>query len=180
MGINNNVETLDWGIDASRVIMRSLMSARMSRFGAAEQARMGGGMRTAIAQGEGMSARDVKQAPIVRAQLFRSVQKLLAEHPRLLSPTLGAAPPRADIDPVGDFIIDGQFVGDLRSGWFTYPTPFNLTGHPAISIPIGFTDDGLPVGLHAVAAWGGEQLLLDLASMLVEHFDWPRAWPKLA
>jgi len=75
--------------------------------------------------------------------------------------------------------MDGQPVGDLRSGWFTYPTPFNLTGHPAISIPIGLTKDGLPVGIHAVPQWGGEQLLIDLASALTEHYRWENAWPQL-
>ena len=57
-------------------------------------------------------------------------------------------------------------------------TPFNLTGHPAISIPIGFDDQGLPVGLQAVARWGQEQLLFDLASVLQERFSWAEHWPS--
>jgi len=157
--------------------MRSLMSARMGQFDETARQRMGAGMRRAIKEGEGMDADAVKQAPLARARLFQMVQGLLAERPILLSPTLSAAPPLATFDPVGDFQIDGHAVGDLRAGWFTYPTPFNLTGHPAISIPIGFTHDGLPVGLQAVAGWGQEQALFDLASSLQEHFAWPDHWP---
>ncbi|WP_222131147.1 amidase family protein [Pseudonocardia sp. C8] len=43
---------------------------------------------------------------------------------------------------------------------------FNLTGHPAVSIPAGFTSDGCPVGLQLVAAPGHDGLLLRL---LEEH-----------
>ena len=170
----------DWGIDASRTIMRGLMSARMASFDAAERSRMGAGMRRAIAEGERMSAEAMKAAPLLRSQLFRTVESLLEECDLLLSPTLSAPPPAADFDPVGEFAVEGEAVGDLRSGWFTYPTPFNLTGHPAISVPVGFTSDGLPVGLQAVAGFGQEALLLDVARALQQHFDWCAEWPVLA
>ena len=178
--VEQNNDNLDWGLDASRTIMRGLTSARMAQFDAAARATLGPGMRAAIAQGEEVSADAMKRAPMLRAQLYRMVQTLLQRHPLLLSPTLSAPAPRANIDPVGEFAVDGQTVGDLRSGWFTYPTPFNLTGHPAISIPVGFTTTGLPVGLQVVAGWGCEQLLLDVAAVLQNHFDWPSFWPTLA
>ena len=177
MEISEHDSALDWGIDESRTIMRSLMSARMSEFDQAARARMGDGMRRAIVEGEGMSAEAVKRAPLARARLFRMVQSLLDVHPILLSPTVSAPPPCADFGPLGEFQIDGHGVGDLRSGWFTYPTPFNLTGHPAISIPVGFTDDGLPVGIQAVAGWGRERDLLCVAHWLSGHFSWVEHWP---
>jgi aspartyl-tRNA(Asn)/glutamyl-tRNA(Gln) amidotransferase subunit A len=178
LDIEEHRSALDWGIDASRTIMRGLMSARMAQFDDAARERMGAGMRRAIQEGEGMSADKMKQAPLARARLFRMVQGLLAERPLLLSPTLSAPPPLATFDPVGEFQIDGHAVGDLRAGWFTYPTPFNLTGHPALSIPIGFTHTGLPVGLQAVAGWGQERVLLALAELLMKHFSWPESWPS--
>lgn len=169
---------LDWGIDTSRTIMRGLMSARMAQYDAKQRGRMGASMRTAITQGEQMSADAMKAAPIARAHLYRQVETLLEHKTLILSPTVSAPPPRADIDPVGTFEVDGHAVGDLRSGWFTYPTPYNLTGHPAISIPVGFDQQGLPVGLQAVARWGQEQLLFDLASVLQERFPWAEHWPS--
>ena len=175
--VEEHVQSLDWGIDASRTIMRGLMSARMAQFDEPARRRMGPGMRQAIVEGEAMSADAMKRAPLARASLFRMVQGLLAERPLLLSPTLSAPPPPADFDTTGEFSIDGHPMGDLRAGWFTYPTPFNLTGHPALSIPIGLSDAGLPVGLHAVARWGHEQDLFDLADLLMNHFSWPAQWP---
>ncbi|MGZ0189143.1 MAG: amidase, partial [Alphaproteobacteria bacterium] len=168
---------IDWAIDASRTIMRGLMSARMARFDSAERQRMGPTMQASIVEGEKMTAEAMKMAPIVRSQLYRQVEALLSESDLLLSPTVSGPPPKADMDAGGLYQVDGKAVGDLRSGWFTYPTPFNLTGHPAISIPIGLTENGLPVGLHAVARWGDEQALIDLAMALSQHYRWEDAWP---
>jgi len=168
---------IDWAIDTSRTIMRGLMSARMARFDASERKRMGPTMQRSVLEGEKMTAEAMKIAPILRSQLYRMVERLLSESDLLLSPTVSGPPPKADTDPTRTYQVNGVSVGDLRSGWFTYPTPFNLTGHPAISIPIGLTKDGLPVGIHAVSRWGDEQTLIDLASALSEHYRWDEAWP---
>lgn len=170
---------VDWAIDASRTIMRGLMSARMARFDASERRRMGPAMQASIIEGEKMTAEAMKLAPIVRSQLYRRVESLLGENDFLLSPTVSGPPPKVGMAAGAAYEVDGHAVGDLRSGWFTYPTPFNLTGHPAISIPIGLTDDGLPIGIHAVARWGDEQALIDLAAALSEHYQWEAAWPPL-
>jgi len=177
LGVDAHTGDVDWGIDASRTIMRGLMSARMARFSAADRQRMGPSMQASIIEGEKMAAEAMKMVPILRSQLFRQVEDLLSQHDLLISPTLSGPPPKTDANPIGEYHVDGQPVGDLRSGWFTYPTPFNLTGHPAISIPIGLTEAGLPVGIHAVAHWGREQDLIDLAVALSQHYRWEDIWP---
>ena len=45
----------------------------------------------------------------------------------------------------------------------------NLTGVPAISVPVGRTSEGLPIGLQLLAAWGRDELLLDAAEALEER-----------
>ncbi|MFP6705572.1 MAG: amidase, partial [Alphaproteobacteria bacterium] len=179
LNIDEHTGEFDWFIDASRTIMRGLMSARMARFDASQRKRMGPTMQHSIQEGERVTGEAMKMAPILRSQLYRRVEGLLVENDLLLSPTVSGPPPKADIDPDGNYQVDGETVGDLRSGWFTYPTPFNLTGHPAISIPIGLTEYGLPVGIHAVSRWGDEQALIDLASVLSEHYRWEEAWPPI-
>ncbi|MEA2248497.1 MAG: amidase, partial [Solirubrobacteraceae bacterium] len=61
-------------------------------------------------------------------------------------------------DPMRDF---------ARSGAFTpYTALFNVTGQPAISVPAGFGEDGLPTNAHLVAKPLGEDTLLQLAAQL--------------
>ncbi|MEM9131968.1 MAG: amidase [Actinomycetota bacterium] len=88
-----------------------------------------------------------------------------APRPRILvTPTLGRTIPRigelkeSTHDPLSA-AIEGYPLA-----WFTYP--FNVSGQPAISIPVGFDGGGLPIGVQLVAAWGNEELLLTLAYQL--------------
>lgn len=88
----------------------------------------------------------------------------------LLTPTL-AEPPV----PLGTFAptTDDPFAGLRRAGTFTPYTPtFNLTGQPAISLPLHETASGLPVGVHLVAAYGREDRLLAVAAALEVAEPW--------
>jgi amidase len=56
------------------------------------------------------------------------------------------------------------FATVMRHSFFT--SPFNITGQPAISLPLHWTPEGLPVGVQLVAAMGREDLLIRVASQL--------------
>ena len=89
-------------------------------------------------------------------ELFRRAQGWLERFDALLMPT---TPMRATPHPPPD--ASPQEI--TRRSW--EPTrntcPFNVTGHPAISIPCGMSE-GLPVGLHFVARYGGEEFVVVL------------------
>ena len=51
-----------------------------------------------------------------------------------------------------------------------FTTPANIAGLPAISIPSGLSDDGLPIGMQLMAAAGNEQVLLSVASFLEKRY----------
>jgi amidase len=88
----------------------------------------------------------------------------------LLTPTTAEPPPR-----IGEFHQppDQPLRAFLRAapfGAFTFP--INLTGQPAISLPVHGTAEGLPVGAMLVAATGREDLLLRVAAQLEEALPW--------
>jgi amidase len=93
----------------------------------------------------------------------------------LLSPTMGEPPP-----PLGSFDDSGPdpmvaFERAFVDGCFT--APFNASGQPAISLPLHWTDEGLPVGVQLVAPLGREDLLLRVASQLEQALPWADRTP---
>ena len=66
----------------------------------------------------------------------------------------------------------------MGAAWIPYLNLFNLTCHPAISIPAGFTAAGLPVGLQLVGRWHAEQDLLAAAGVLETARPWGARHPS--
>jgi amidase len=94
----------------------------------------------------------------------------------LLTPTLGEPPVSLGTfhDP------DDAVAGILRAGSFTpFTPPFNMTGQPAISLPLHQSPDGLPIGVQLVAAYGREDLLLAVAAQLERVVPWSDRRPAL-
>ena len=90
------------------------------------------------------------------------------DHDLLLTPTLGAPPPE-----LGWFTAAGpQQEGERIISFIPYTAQFNMTGQPAISLPLHSTPEGLPVGVQLVAGYGREDLLIRVASQLEEAAPW--------
>ena len=60
-----------------------------------------------------------------------------------------------------------------------FTAPFNATGQPAISLPLYWSDSGLPIGVQLVAAYGREDLLLQVASQLEAAQPWADRRPPV-
>ncbi len=92
----------------------------------------------------------------------------------LLTPTVAQPPLRIGELP---FAPTPEDMGAMRRrlGWLL--GPWNVTGQPAISVPAGSTSDGLPVGVHLVAPWGREDLLVQAARLIEQARPWPLVAP---
>lgn len=62
----------------------------------------------------------------------------------------------------------------------SFTLPFNVTGQPAISLPLHWGDDGLPIGVQLVAAYGREDVLLQVARQLEQACPWHERRPPTA
>jgi amidase len=95
----------------------------------------------------------------------------------LLTPTLGEPP-----TPLGAFAStpDNPLGALLRCGSFSpFTASFNVTGQPAISLPLVETAGGLPIGVQLVAAYGREDVLLRVAAQLEQAQPWAQRRPAI-
>src|SRR5215469_15470339 len=93
----------------------------------------------------------------------------------LVTPTLGAPPPE-----LGWFTAAGtQAEGRRIVSFIPYTAQFNMTGQPAVSVPLHWTPDDLPVGVQLVAAYGREDVLVRVASQLELAAPWADKLPGI-
>lgn len=123
-------------------------------------------LRSRLQAGASLDRDTVLQGLRDRTALFRQVQAVLQEVDVIATPTLSAPAVEAEADPAAPLVIDGQAWGPLRTAWIQHCHPFNLSGHPALTVPAGLTRAGLPVGLQLVGRWHGEAQLLQLAAAI--------------
>jgi amidase len=91
----------------------------------------------------------------------------------LVTPTVGAPPPELGWFTAGGAESEGQRV----VSFIPYTAQFNMTGQPAISLPLHWTPDGLPVGVQLVAPYGREDLLIRVAAQLEQAAPWADRHP---
>jgi amidase len=111
-------------------------------------------------------------------RMARGISSFFDEYDIWLTPTL-AEPPV----PLGTFDSppDNPIKGFTRSGEFVPFTPIcNATGQPAMSVPLFWNDDNLPVGTHFVGRFGDEAILFRLAAQLEEARPWAGRRPPVS
>ncbi len=116
---------------------------------------------------------DVTQEEMIQSEVARTVvwdylRGLFRQYDFIVSPTLTVEPFSVDI--FGPEEVDGTVI-DPYAGWFL-TWIFNWTGHPAASIPCGFTEAGLPVGLQIVGRPQDEETVFRAALAFEEARPW--------
>ena len=116
---------------------------------------------------------------VTAPQLYRALERLqelsraaftwFDDYDLLVTPTT-AAP--ASI--LGDYLT--RYVSGLGSA---FTRPINVTGQPAMSVPLGWPDDGLPRGVQLIGPYGGDQLLVSVAALLEAAAPWEHHRPPV-
>ena len=148
--------------------------------------------------GRATSSVDYLDAVHRRHAHTRRLTEYFDSYDLLLTPTLATPPPRigefelpAALQKGADLLIKTRtarllkytkIVDDMvdkNLAWVPYTQLANLTGRPAISLPLHWTADGLPLGVQFVAPLGGESRLISLAAQLEQAVPWADRIPPL-
>ena len=155
------------------VMLRSQLLTRLGAVAKRNPEKLDPTLIATMEAGRAYSATDLWEAQYARTDCFGKIQKILAAFDLIASPTLSAPPLPVGVDPLGRVTIDGRDAGTIRGAWYPYTFPFNMTGHPALSLPCGWTEERLPIGLQLVGGWHDDAFLLDVAerfeAVFVDH-----------
>lgn len=108
-------------------------------------------------------------------EYWGSIRPIFEKYDLLLTPTV-AVPP-FEIGSYGPREIDGRKVSPL--GWMPFTYPFNITGQPAASVPCGWTEAGLPVGLQIIGRRFDDATVLRAAAVFEQALPWAGRRPPL-
>jgi Asp-tRNA(Asn)/Glu-tRNA(Gln) amidotransferase A subunit family amidase len=125
---------------------------------------------------EGMTAVEYEKASHRRTALWQIVRRFFERYDLLLTPTTAVAPFAVGIDFPTE--IGGRRV-ESPLAWLPFTLPFNLTGQPAISVPGGFTREGLPVGLQIIGRRFEDATVLRAAGAWEMAAPWAHLRPPI-
>ena len=129
-----------------------------------------------IEHGLTLTAEEWGRAEMARTALWHRVRTFFERYDLLLTPTVACPPFPVEWDYPSE--INGQKM-DTYIDWFLLTYAITLTGLPAISVPAGWTADGLPVGLQIVGRRWGEAAVLRAAAALEAARPWGDRRPPL-
>ena len=128
-------------------------------------------------EGKQRSASDYLRALTILQRISRDIARFFVEYDVLLTPTLSQPPvPLGTFDPTPE----NPLLGMDRAAEFIPFTPIcNMTGQPAMSVPLFWNNNNLPVGSHFIGRFGDEATLFRLASQLEAARPWADRRPSV-
>jgi amidase len=128
--------------------------------------------------GRGIPAADYLRAIEVLQRYTRRVAEFFTDYDVFLTPTVSAPPL-----PLGEMVsTDDEPLRSLEVGGRTVAYSgviANITGHPAMSVPLYWNADDLPIGMHFLGRFADEATLFRLAGQLERARPWTRRRPRL-
>ncbi|MBM3534845.1 MAG: amidase [Alphaproteobacteria bacterium] len=171
-------DKIDWIEEDGRILMRTGMWTKsrhdLERWGN----QLDSSYRDFLEDGRKVSMERLREAESARTRLYQAVQRLFGRYDLLASPSLVVPALKASHHASRDqVIVNGKPQGFTRTGFSSYLYAFNLTGHPAISIPNGWNAAGLPIGFQVIGRWWADRDLLRIAAMLEVARPWSQRRP---
>ena len=127
-----------------------------------------------IEKGMSLTVDDIANANIKRVQIFNNMQNFFDQYDLLICPSTIVPP-----FPVEQTYVkscDGINFSNYIE-WLNIVSAVTLTGSPALSLPYGFTPDGLPVGLQVISRFRNERDLLSGAAFIESNINFKNYLP---
>jgi aspartyl-tRNA(Asn)/glutamyl-tRNA(Gln) amidotransferase subunit A len=178
--VDTVVEPFEGAGPTWRVLQQMNWAGRFALPDDATARMMDPGFVAGIRAGDAISGKELNAALYKRSSYFRIVQAWFQSFDWIATPvtTVSSVPANAKGDAA--LVINGKAVGELRATLAPYLNVFNLTGHPAISVPAGFTRAGVPVGIQLVGRLYADTDLLRLAKIIEDAQPWADRVPAAA
>jgi amidase len=126
-----------------------------------------------VERGRALGARELGAALVTLTAFERSIIRQFSHVDAVLTPALAMTP-----RPVGWYdSVDPERNFEQQVQYTPYTSFANVSGLPAISLPVSMTADGLPMGVQLVGRPGGEHTLLAIGAQLERRFAWQRRHP---
>jgi aspartyl-tRNA(Asn)/glutamyl-tRNA(Gln) amidotransferase subunit A len=133
------------------------------------------GLISRIEQNANLLASDYVKARMKHLEFWEKMRVFFEKYDLLITPTLAVPPFKVGIYRPEE--INGKKIESYS--WVPFTFPFNITGQPAASVPCGFTDAGLPVGLQIVGKRYDEATVLKAAAAFEKVRSWSNRIPQL-
>ncbi len=162
--------------EAWSTLFYGAIAARLGPYLGEWRGRMDPGLVELVDKGQRFTGVQMAEAGFQRAALWDTVRRFFATYDLLLTPTV-AVPP-LPLGGRGDIEIGGRRLPRWKA--FPFNLPFNLTGQPAASVPCGWTDGGLPIGLQIVGRRYADATVLRAAAAFEAAQPWASRRPACA
>ncbi|MFJ7726807.1 amidase [Neobacillus sp. NPDC097160] len=129
--------------------------------------------------GQKLTASDLLEAFEINNTVSRIVGEFFTRYDVLLTPAIAQLPWPIGILDANDPSLNAEEWTERMMAYSPFTNLFNTTGQPAISLPLGWSSEGLPIGLQFAARFGDESTLFQLASQLEEAQPWQDKRPNL-
>jgi len=126
----------------------------------------------------GLRLDDWFEAMATYNRMCRTIGAFFCDYDLQLTPTVATlAPPLGGLNSNRD--ISYHDFMEVTANFCPHTAPFNVTGQPAISLPLCVSDEGLPIGIQLVGRFGDESTLIRMAAQLEKLMPWQQRLPPL-
>ena len=113
---------------------------------------------------------------IIRTDVLDNIEDVFERYDILISPTSCCLPVQNTINTLGPAEINGKPCDSLIG--FAQTFLFNLTGHPAASVPAGFSESGLPIGMQIIGRRYHDEDVLKVSKLIENLKPWRQYYKK--